>query len=207
MKVYIYGFRGGMAKRYRAILRELAHEASGEDADGVADTFSLKEADAVIIATPTSTHAQLLRDFMHCGKPILCEKPITKDLTELEDLVSDLKAAGTRLRMVDQYRYLVPKRRNVEGFTNYNYFRHGTDGILWDCINISYHANGDVELGEQSPIWSCQINGRHLSLADMDGAYYKMIEDWLSDGSANYEHILDAHRKVQRQIDAVAERE
>lgn len=198
MKVYIYGCLGNMGKRYSAILESLGHQWAGEDTsedDLCGDEFILQDADAVIVATPTNTHVGIIRSLKRCGKPILCEKPITKDLAELETLIEELQLAGTRLEMVSQYDHL--KLAQVSGKpTIYNYFKHGGDGIRWDCINIIKHANDLVILREDSPVWQCQINGKRLSLADMDQAYVDMIERWLMDPRDDLNPILEAHRKV-----------
>lgn len=42
---------------------------------------------AVVIATPTSTHAGLVREALRAGKDVLCEKPLTADLRGAEALV------------------------------------------------------------------------------------------------------------------------
>lgn len=58
---------------------------------GVAAFHSLDEAcaacDAVIIATPTVTHAQVATDCLRAGCHVLLEKPIAGDLVEAEALV------------------------------------------------------------------------------------------------------------------------
>ena len=203
MKIYIAGARGVMGTRYAAILRHLGHDVWGFDLPdfGPSHEFAAQvsaeamASDGIIIATPTETHVPLLRFFAYCGRPILCEKPITTKVDELDDLVWDLVKAGARVQMVSQYDHLVDGRS--EGPTVYDYYRHGADGLAWDCINIIYHARGRTELREQSPTWSCVINGKVLSLGDMDRAYVEMIEQWLRDPRSDLERIIEAHRKVQ----------
>ncbi|TMA58334.1 MAG: Gfo/Idh/MocA family oxidoreductase [Deltaproteobacteria bacterium] len=55
--------------------------------------------DAVVIATPTSTHYALARRALAGGKHVLVEKPITADSTEAEELCSLASGAG-RVLMV-----------------------------------------------------------------------------------------------------------
>lgn len=199
MKICVIGYLGNMGQRYCRILEHLGHQWIGTDAceshgfyDFVRPT---KEADAVIIASPTRAHADQVRVLKDCGLPILCEKPLTKDLVELEKLLEDLKFAGTRLQMVSQYDYIYfPK--SVISPTIYNYFKHGSDGIYWDCINIIYHASDIVILRETSPIWYCQINGYSLKLADMDHAYITMVDWWLKDPKDDLGRIWNAHKKA-----------
>jgi predicted dehydrogenase len=49
--------------------------------------FTDKNIDAVIIATPTSTHFELVRDALIAGKHVLVEKPITDNLKEAAKLL------------------------------------------------------------------------------------------------------------------------
>ena len=43
--------------------------------------------DAIVVATPTQTHYDVLIDCIETGKPIFCEKPITFTLEEAEKIV------------------------------------------------------------------------------------------------------------------------
>src|SRR5260370_20651160 len=46
------------------------------------------EVDAIVIATPVSTHFQLAREALMHGKHVLVEKPLTASVTEAEELVA-----------------------------------------------------------------------------------------------------------------------
>lgn len=46
--------------------------------------FAADDVDAVLIATSTSTHSDLIEAAVRAGKPILCEKPIDLDLKRVE---------------------------------------------------------------------------------------------------------------------------
>ena len=183
-----------MARRYRSILDHLGHAVGGEDIE-VLDGFSEADADAFIVATPTESHAEILHSLKDCGRPILCEKPISKSLTQLETLLGDLKRVGTRIQMVSQYDYLIDE--GFDGQTEYDYFKSGSDGLYWDCINIIKHARGTVSLACESPVWNCMINGQKLNLGLMDKAYVEMIDHWLRDPTrTDYDGIFKTHKKV-----------
>jgi predicted dehydrogenase len=51
-------------------------------------------ADAVVIATPTSTHAELASAFLERGRDVLVEKPIAAGLDEADAMVSLARARG-----------------------------------------------------------------------------------------------------------------
>jgi predicted dehydrogenase len=53
----------------------------------IEDIFS-SDVDAIVIATPVSTHFQLAREALLHGKHVLVEKPLTASITEAEELVA-----------------------------------------------------------------------------------------------------------------------
>ena len=55
--------------------------------------------DAVVVATPVSTHYEVVRESILAGKHVLCEKPLCKSSKQGEELV-DLARANERLLMV-----------------------------------------------------------------------------------------------------------
>ena len=185
---------GGMGRRYRAILESLGHEWMGEDLDPTQGRGSLVDADAVIVATPTSTHGEVLGKILSCGKPILCEKPILTDIFELRALMSDAVIADARIQMVSQYDYLIDHKST--GLSSYDYFRTGPDGLPWDCMQIIAAAKSGCTIANTSPVWECQINGKKLDLNLMDRAYIAMVRDWLAAPRNDISRILDAHQKV-----------
>lgn len=197
MNVFIAGIMGNMGSRYMKILSQMPKlNIYGWDREvsfvQQAEFCRQKNVDRIIIATPTSTHVDALNLFTSiCPHiPILCEKPIARQA---------LDGSPDNLTMVNQYAYLVDP--DSIGKTYYNYWKTGNDGLYWDCINIIGMANGDVEVKADSPIWQCQINGKQLSLADMDQAYVDMIEDWVKEPIPNGDYIDHAHMAVEDYIE------
>ncbi len=76
------------------------------------------EVDAVVIATPGSTHEELVRACLEHGRPVLCEKPLTTDVESSLRLVEAERATGRRLVQVGFMRRFDPEyaalRRLVE---------------------------------------------------------------------------------------------
>jgi scyllo-inositol 2-dehydrogenase (NAD+) len=58
-----------------------------------------KEIDAVIIASPTSTHARVVMDAAAAGKHIFCEKPLSQNLEECDQAIAAVHRAGVKLQM------------------------------------------------------------------------------------------------------------
>ena len=198
-KVCLVGHRGGMGRRYQAVLKHLGYRVVGHDlADGYKPLrVRIAEAqgcDGVLIATPTDAHIASIHEYMRAGRPILCEKPISRDPFALRALLDDVQARKAPLQMVRQYERLVEEKH--EGLTEYDYFRSGSDGLHWDCISIVSLAKGTVRLASESPLWKCQINGRRLSLADMDRAYVEMVDEWLKAPRDDSGRLMEWHLKV-----------
>ena len=57
------------------------------------------EVDAVVVATPTQTHYEVLMDVIAAGKPILVEKPITFTVEEAEKIIEAVDKAGLYLQV------------------------------------------------------------------------------------------------------------
>lgn len=60
--------------------------------------FDKSKVDAVIVASPTSTHIDLIDAAIDAGMPVLCEKPIDLDISRVDKLRA--KAAGASIPIV-----------------------------------------------------------------------------------------------------------
>lgn len=192
-KVYIIGYEGNMARRYRAVLDYLCVDYCGEDITG--KVGKIEDCDGILIASPTNCHLWHLDQFIKHKKPILCEKPISKEIFSLP--------IDAPITMVNQYAFTGPW---PGGFTYYNNWNTGKDGLAWDCINIIGLAEGDVLVENNSPVWKCTINGKELALGDIDIAYIKMVDSWLKRPESNIDYIIKAHDKVRRYLDTSYDR-
>lgn len=186
-RVYIYGYNGNMARRYRACLDYLGIEHCGEDIDCIVGSFA--GSDGLIIAAPTDLHMRSLQYFSQFDKPILCEKPISLDKFSIPD---------ANIQMVNQYEFCGPF---PGGETYYDCWRTGGDGLAWDCINIIGLADNLPHLNNKSPVWKCMINGKELSLNDVDNGYVRMIDAWTKNPKPNIDYIYKAHEKVRHYIE------
>lgn len=61
--------------------------------------------DAVLIASPTSSHAELIGRGADAGLPMFCEKPISLDLASTRDVVARVAAAAIPVQMGFQRRF------------------------------------------------------------------------------------------------------
>src|SRR4051794_13382523 len=59
----------------------------------------LERCDAVAIATPTSSHAELVVAAARAGRPVFCEKPISSDRASTVEVLDAVAAAGVPLQV------------------------------------------------------------------------------------------------------------
>lgn len=210
--IVIVGGKGNMGTRYGRILDDSGVGKIVLDLDSNELDWSqaMNRASGVLIATPTTTHTAVLAQVIAHRRdvPILCEKPVSKELDQvsLSHMANLLEARGINLQMVDQYRFVeAVSDPSVNGWTIYESFHSGNDGADWDCINIIAKADhiNRVKLDVKSPLrkedgkyWNCWINGGKIELADVIKSYSKMLAHWLKDPMPNYDYIKTAHAKV-----------
>lgn len=178
-----------MGSRYSFYLKHIGVDVIGRDLN---DNKWPSDVDGVLIATPTEYHFNHIWDMWdRYNRPILCEKAISKNLDKTENICK----SDIQLRMINQYEYFKPFFM-PGGTSHYDYYKHGSDGIAFDCINIIGLADGVCGCDERSPQWSCVINNYRINLADMDSAYLWNLRDWIIKEDENKDYILHAHRRV-----------
>ena len=88
------GETGRRGRRLREAATELA-SAYGAEVRTIEAIEKAADIDAVVICTPTDTHADLIERFAKAGKAIFCEKPIDLDVARVEEcleVVDETKA-------------------------------------------------------------------------------------------------------------------
>ncbi len=195
--IHILGVNGNMGRRYASILKYLDIGVTGHDAETY-DIHQMQDADGFIIATPTEDHLRHCQWLFQFHKPILCEKPLTKSMADLDKFEDQNRPNLCLLSVVNQYVHLID--RDGSGETYYEYFNSGKDGLFWDCINIIGLSKTKPKISNVSPYWSCKINGVKLNLSQLDGSYVKMVESWVKNPVSNYVYARIAHEKTMRFI-------
>jgi myo-inositol 2-dehydrogenase / D-chiro-inositol 1-dehydrogenase len=74
--------------------RAVGDELGVNVAVGVDDVLGAEDVDAVAICSSTPTHADLIAQAAAAGKAILCEKPVSLDLEELDRALAEVTRAG-----------------------------------------------------------------------------------------------------------------
>ena len=63
------------------------------------------DVDAVVICTPTDTHADLIEQFARAGKAVFCEKPVDLDVARAKAVLATIAQTGTPLMVGFQRRF------------------------------------------------------------------------------------------------------
>lgn len=90
--------------------------ALGGEAVGSVEAFATFEMDAVVIATSTASHADLVESFCRRGIPVFCEKPVAMDLERTRDVARTQRETRTLVQVGFQRRFdpgYVELRRRV----------------------------------------------------------------------------------------------
>ena len=205
--VVLFGARGSMGQRYRAIFRYLGVPVVPVDiADGPIVWplvwGEVRSSRGVVFATPTSTHGPLMNQLVSADAsrgwhvPILCEKPIAAAAGLVAMFLTGPNAILGPFAMMCQYQMLDDGL--TEGVTRYDYFRSGQDGLAWDCISLLALARGDVVLLNDAPVWECVLNGRRLTLGDVERAYVDFVARWLREPEfQDRAWLVRAHEKAE----------
>jgi myo-inositol 2-dehydrogenase/D-chiro-inositol 1-dehydrogenase len=86
--------------RARAVADELG-------AESVADVAAVLAADvdAIVVATATDSHAELIAAGARAGVPVFCEKPVALDVPGTLRVLEEVRAAGTQVQIGFQRRF------------------------------------------------------------------------------------------------------
>jgi myo-inositol 2-dehydrogenase/D-chiro-inositol 1-dehydrogenase len=102
-RVHARAIRGDEGARLVAVADALPEAAAAVAAaasariDTIAGLEASADIDAVVICTPTDTHAELIERFARAGKAVFCEKPIDLSLGRVRDCLRVVEAEGATL--------------------------------------------------------------------------------------------------------------
>lgn len=77
--------------------------AEAGQADAIVEGLdALPAMDGYVVAVPTALHAEFLLRLLETGKPVFCEKPLTRDVEAARRIVAE---GGDRVFVMDKWRY------------------------------------------------------------------------------------------------------
>lgn len=93
--------------------------------------------DVVIVASPPSTHLDIVEPLLRAGVPVLCEKPIAIDLASARRLAAVAAETGTPLTMATKFRFVDDVIRTREMISS---------GVLGEIVKVEVAFAGRVEM-------------------------------------------------------------
>ncbi|WP_243845176.1 Gfo/Idh/MocA family protein [Mumia sp. ZJ1417] len=130
--------------RDTARAEQLAQPAGGEVAASAEELIGSDEVDAVIIASPDMTHADLAVACISAGKPVLCEKPLAVTAQDALRVVEAEVAGGRRLVQVGFMRRYDPGYARLKETV--------TSGVLGDVRVVhNVHRNASSATSATGP--------------------------------------------------------
>jgi predicted dehydrogenase len=117
------------------------------------DLLADRAVDAVLIATPLSTHYELATAALAAGKHVYCEKTMTYQIEEALQLAAQAKASGKVFQVGHQYRYLPLYPQVAE------IIRSGHIGTVTN-VYVQWNRNSDWRRPVPSPEYERLINWR-----------------------------------------------
>ncbi|MHC8607701.1 Gfo/Idh/MocA family oxidoreductase [Paenarthrobacter ureafaciens] len=142
--------------------KRTAAEFGGRVSDDPAEVFASGEVDAVIVASPTATHVELIEQSIDANIPVLCEKPVDLEIARVDALRAKAAAADVPIALGFNKRFdrhFVELRRRVGA---------GEIGALEQLIITSRDP------GEPPAAYLPQSGGifRDMTIHDLDMARY-----------------------------------
>jgi predicted dehydrogenase len=160
--------------------KRFPHVKITDSADDIMDDPSV---DAVVIATPVSTHYSLVRRALENGKHVFVEKPMTRTVKEGEELVALAEKRGLVLMVDHTFIYTGAVRRMKEIIdvgelgelhyldsvrVNLGLFQHDID-VLWDLA--PHDLSILTYLVHEPPQYVSAIGADHTGSGFSDVAY------------------------------------
>ena len=102
-KVHARAIAGNPDARFVAVADALPRAAKeiaaayGAEVRPIEEIARAKDIDAVVVCTPTDTHADLIEKFARAGKAVFCEKPVDLSIARVRDCLAVVAETGALL--------------------------------------------------------------------------------------------------------------
>jgi predicted dehydrogenase len=159
--------------------REERLKAAAEQFEGIGtspthrDLIARYDLNAVVVATPTSTHAPIIRDALDAGLHVLCEKPVCSTVEDARDIASRADKSGLIVMVghvflfnsgIRKLRELIEK--SELGTVRYLTARRTNLGPIRDDVNAAWDlASHDIS------IMSYLLNAHPLQVSAVGQGY------------------------------------
>jgi len=146
--------------------------------------------DLVTVATPNATHFEITKAFLEAGFHVLCEKPMTMDVAEGEEIVRVARASG-RICAVNYCYSAYPMVRQTRAMVRageigavrlvVTNFSHGHHGDATDADNPRVRWRYDPAMaGVSGQFADCGIHALHMASFICDEEVERLSADFAS---------------------------
>ncbi len=139
----------------------------------LAEALAVTDIDAVVITTPTFTHASLVGAAAEHGLHVLCEKPMALDVRECDTMIAACEAAGVTLQLAFMRRFdppFVQAKRQLD------------DGAIGTPLMVRSLTRGPG----LPPAWANDIDTSNGMLAEVNSHDFDTVR-WLA--GAEYDEV------------------
>ncbi len=130
--------------------KSLGEEYGVPHSTHVEELLDRPDVDAVTLATPAFTHADLAEQAAEAGKAVLCEKPLATDLRDADRIIGACRQAGVALATCFPLRYLGAAKWTRELLEA---------GALGEVIEVRLRNLGE----KQDSYWTGGFSGRTIT--------------------------------------------
>lgn len=168
----------------------------------LANALSAVDCDAVVICTPTHTHASLARTAFEAGKHVLVEKGMTFDWEEAKALVRDAEAAGVKFCVAQNYRYNSVEQGVSALLANPDYPHHPGKVAIADLIHHRYRPDPRTLNYPFAMVWDMSCHHADLLTAWL-GPAARVTAVSSNTPWSRYEHDADIAAVIEFESGAV----
>lgn len=181
----LVGANGAIGTRYRFILNHLERPFVSFDVNYIKNELPFEHVithkdlarynqEAALICVPSQLHFKTLNKLRHLGYTrFFVEKPVFTEINHYEEASQwdvDIRAAMN-------YKFIDDPA--ASGRTIYSNFYAGKERTEWNLFQPVALARGEIELNLECPVWSLYLNGKKISLEQINLSYVQMIKTYL----------------------------
>ena len=127
---------------------------------GLAGPLSQLEAEAIIIATPMRTHAEICRMAITVNMHVLCDSPLVTDLADARQLIEEADSGWIKLCAMQDHRYTGVQQTVSYVLNNPKHPHYPGHVRLVDCVVHRHHPEQGTQDYPNAAIW--ETAGQHI---------------------------------------------
>jgi predicted dehydrogenase len=160
------------------LAEEFGREFSVQSFDDQADLIAMEQVDIVHIATPPSSHYDLVLQAVQAGKHVLCEKPLAMNLAQADEMLAASRASGSVLVVNFILRYNAVTQA-VKAVIDSGVMGQVLCGRLTNCA-------GDSSLAPEHWFWDKKLSGGIF--IEHGVHFFDLYRHWLGGAEVIFAH-------------------